>query len=190
MKRFDKLRVISLVFVVGVSLFFLWQAFGAKSPVWMGSADGFVLAGARFFDQGLGLGSWNRYWFLGIPGQHVGSPVVPWMLSLASKVVVDDHVSLFRAWRWMVVVGVLASVVGVFWLVRRMTSYSNNKKGQAAVFAAFVSMFVLLVPSPLLFFPQIWEVVGQFGWPSWMVFSPFFWGTGSGASVLYWYYFC
>lgn len=72
---------ISLALLVVIAFVVVWPAFGASVPSWMGSVDGFVIARARFLQQGLGLGSWNRYWFLGIPGQHIGSPVIPWFLS-------------------------------------------------------------------------------------------------------------
>ena len=52
--------VFSGLIVIGIMI--VWLAFEARAPVWMVEADGFVLAGVRFFNQGLGLGSWNRYW--------------------------------------------------------------------------------------------------------------------------------
>lgn len=180
------------VFVVGlllliITLWIVWPAFAAKSPAWMGSGDGFILAKARFLAQGLGLGSWNRYWFLGIPGQHIGSPVIPLILSLVIGLTGLDPVSV---WRSMVSLGVLGSVGGIFFFVRALIEDQNRTTGRVSKLSfgdnqlellflpIFIAFYILLMPSVLVFFPQIWRVAGSFGWPSWMLFSPFYLGDG------------
>ena len=103
--------------LVFLTLVWLWPGIGAKAPAWMGAVDGFMLAKARFFSQGLGLGSWNDQWFLGIPSQHVGSPLLAWILSLVTGLdpafavaTAGRPVSAFGVWRSMVVLGVVGSV--------------------------------------------------------------------------------
>ncbi len=160
-----------------ISLLVVWPAFGtsarfgvkAQAPAWMGAVDGFVIAKARFLREGLGLGSWNHYWFLGMPGQHIGSPIVPFVLSLISA---DNPASLFRVWRGMVAVGVVGTVVGTYFFVKEIS------KGKREFPAIFVSLFILLIPSVVVIFPQIWLVASQYGWPSWTVFSAFYLGEG------------
>jgi hypothetical protein len=175
------------VLLICISVAIVWPAFGVSAPSWMGSADGFVLAKARFLMQGLGLGSWNRYWFLGIPGQQIGSPVIPWVLSLIIGLIGLDPVSqpgeFFRLWRSMVAVGVVGSVVGIWWFARGLllstSRVKNEDTSEVLFFSFFVTLFVLLMPSVLVFFPQIWSVISKFGWPSWMMFSPFYLGDGN-----------
>ena len=177
-------------FVAFASLWVVWPAFGASGPAWMGAADGFVLAKARFLAQGFGLGGWNRYWFLGIPGQHIGSPVIPWLLSLLTG---SDPVS-FGLWRSMVALGVVGSGVAAFFFAKRIfedgdlatistsdpekSSLRSDHGARVLFLPVFVVLFSLMMPSVLILFPQIWRVVGRFGWPSWTLFAPFFLGDG------------
>ena len=187
-----KQRLLFWILLFLIALWVVWPAFGTTGPAWMGSADGLMLARARFFSEGFGLGSWNRYWFLGIPGQQIGSPLLPWLLSLLAVLTGSDPVSQFGVWRGMVALGVVGSVLGVYWFVNLLfrdhvpDQASTSKKSlqhqglrdQAGIGALFVSLVFLLMPSVLLLFPQIRSVLSDYGWPSWTIFSPFYLGDG------------
>lgn len=170
--------LLSLVFLVLFSLWLVSPVFNSSSPAWMGAADGLMIARARFLEQGLGLGSWNRYWHLGIPGNHIGSPVIPWLISLlVSREGWESATEAFRLWRGMVAVGAVGSVVGVFLLVQELVGGKKKESNKSWV-ALVTAILLFLVPSSLVLFPQIWKVTRQFGWPAWSLFSPFYLGDG------------
>jgi hypothetical protein len=165
-------------------LWLVWPAFQAKSPVWMGAADGFMLAKANFLAQGIGLGDWNGYWFLGIPGQHIGSSLLPFLLSLILKTREIDSISeVFVIWRSMVALGMVGIAALVFFLAGEIWDGFSKKRIETRktriLFSGFVALFVLLFPSVVSLFPQIWNVAQEFGWPAWMIFSPFYLGDGN-----------
>ncbi len=142
----------------------------------MGSADGFMLAKARFLQNGFGLGSWNRFWFLGIPGQHIGSPLLPYLLAIGFRIIVNQPIRMFQLWRLIVVVGVIGSVSGIYKLTRTFVREPMKAKGIAQ--ALFVSLLTLSLPSSLLFFPQVFGITREFGFASWSLFSPLYLGDG------------
>ena len=187
-----KRRLLFCVLLFLIALWVVWPAFRATGPAWMGSADGLMIARARFLGEGFGLGSWNRIWFLGIPGQHIGSPLLPWLLSLQTVLTGPGPVNQFGVWRGMVALGVVGSALSVYWFANllfgdqfpiqvRAGKRSQQLQGlrdKVGMGALFVSLVFLLMPSVLVLFPQIWSVLSDYGWPSWTIFSPFYLGDG------------
>ena len=187
-----KQRLLFWILLFLIALWVVWPAFGTTGPAWMGSADGLMLARARFLSEDFGLGSLNRYWFLGIPGQQIGSPLLPWLLSLLTVLTGSDPVNQFGVWRGMVALGVVGTALGAFWFAEllfrdhvpvqtstgKRSQQHQGLRDQAGVGALFVSLVFLLMPSVLVLFPQIWPVLSDYGWPSWTIFSPFYLGDG------------
>jgi hypothetical protein len=162
-----------LVLLCAIAVLFSLKYSG---PLWMGSGEGLVIAEARFFQDGLGLGNWNPYWFMGIPGNHVGSPAVPWLLSVLGKLFNFSLGGYFIILRVLSGLGILFSLLFFLLLVEKLQCYGKFS-GKQRIQNAFLSgLLGFFLPSLLTFSPGLVGKMKELGFPSSWFFLTYYFG--------------
>lgn len=169
-------QISASIILLIINLVIVWPWFGDGYPPVAASMEPTIIAQARFLSLNWPGSGWNRYWYLGFPFRLAGSPLLPYVLALVSRIF--PQASLWFGYRLVTGLALILMPVGIFWLVNDL---AGSKSFSKTLISFLSALFFTFLPAALYLFPQVFKIGRQAGFFPWQYFSLAYLGNGTKA---------